>query len=485
MARREGDTLLAWHSVGHGAAVLTGAISLLKGEGIPITRVLLLVQPDARPAKEDLRPASAEIEMIEVKLRARDATRHRKIYEQIQERVLPRVRGLGGSLHINISPGTPAMHAVWLVLYAGGAFPPGTRLWSTQEDRVTRERYIDEVDFSLTTYLAEIRKVQAATPDRGHFDPEARSPRRREALEQLRRFGAMRRAPLLMLGERGTGKTRLIEDYLPGLKGRQCVVTVACGTLDQQRAESQIFGHVKGAFTGAIRDQKGYLQEAEGQILFLDEVQDLRKEVQRKLVRLLQDPRHRYRRLGSTKEEVADVEVVFASHKGLDALREDLDADLFDRISLLLIEWPPLRACREDLIEDFRRVWRELRGQGDLPAEPPLDEALRDALAQASLPGNLRDLQRLAYLLMTRHGSGRGWVRQAVDEWRAQQDHLAGQGQRRARLDGRSWKAQVQDFQRQMAEEAHARHGTWDKAAAALGVNERTLRAAARRKRQG
>lgn len=93
-------------------------------------------------------------------------------------------------------------------------------------------------------------------------------------------------APLLILGERGTGKTRLVETIVATLKGRKKVVTVPCGGLDSALAESLLFGHRKGAFTGAAADRPGLLAEAGGGILFLDEVQDLPKPAQRKLVRV-------------------------------------------------------------------------------------------------------------------------------------------------------------------------------------------------------
>ena len=93
--------------------------------------------------------------------------------------------------------------------------------------------------------------------------------------------------PLLVLGERGTGKTRIVATLVPELKRRPGnVVTLACGGLDSSLADSMLIGHRKGAFTGAVGDRPGLLAEADDGILFLDEVQDLPKAAQRKLVRV-------------------------------------------------------------------------------------------------------------------------------------------------------------------------------------------------------
>ncbi|APR77362.1 Response regulator of zinc sigma-54-dependent two-component system [Minicystis rosea] len=203
-------------------------------------------------------------------LKVDDPTRHRAVYEALVREVCPR---LGGEVHINVSPGTPAMHAVWLVLHAGGALPAGARLWSSQWNPETKRTRLDSVDFTVTTYLAEVRRRAAAQPDVAAYETEARSPARR-ALERLARYARVIGAPLLILGERGTGKTRLVETHVRPLKQRAKVVSLACGGLDSTLAESLLFGHRKGAFTGAASDRLGLLAEADGGILFLDEVQD-------------------------------------------------------------------------------------------------------------------------------------------------------------------------------------------------------------------
>ena len=130
------------------------------------------------------------------------------------------------------------MHAVWLVLHAGGMFPDGTKLWSSQFDVVRQVYSINDVDFLISTYLSEIKKFSRAYPGRSEYEVEAKSVARRKMLEDLKRYALVRGEPLLILGERGVGKTRLVETCVGPIKNRRNVVTVDCGALDSETAES-------------------------------------------------------------------------------------------------------------------------------------------------------------------------------------------------------------------------------------------------------
>lgn len=476
--RKPPATLVCWHSQGHGFEPLRDTLRLLDADGHAIDRVLYLLQtPSEQGAVQKL---SLAVEISPCLIELRDPTVHRDIYDKLKSKLLPQLHDLPGTLHVNVSPGTPAMHTVWLLLHAAGDLPDGTLLWSSQKPKEGPSR-ISRVDFPITTYLAEVRRSAAARPQQAQFDPESRSQARRDALNQLARYARLRGAPLLLLGERGTGKSRLCETLVAKLKGREKVVTVPCGTLDPALAMSLLFGHVKGAFTGADRDQPGYLDEAKGGILFLDEIQDLHKPVQRQLVRFLQDPERRYRPVRGQKELRGDVEVVCASHLSLRELRERLDDDLFDRLSLLLVEIPPLRTCREDLKDDFSRVWRELRGQQDLSAEPPWSSAIEEALRDDPLSGNLRDLQRLALLIMAHRGSTAASfsVEAALRAFRGLQERLQeidAASQDRLLQEGDTWDSASDRAHQRIASEARARYGTALGAAKALQVSDRTLR---------
>lgn len=464
--------LLCWHAQRAGLAVLEQALKALRNRKVTIHHVIYLVQEGGVPeVPETVEGATVET----VPLRLDDPTQHAAIYNLLKKQVLPRAHAIGGDLHINISPGTPAMHAVWLILHAGGAFPRNTTLWSSQFSKATQRTRIDPVDFQLTSYLAEIRHLQRIEPERAIYEPEAVSPARRAAFERLKRYTAVIGAPLLLLGERGIGKTRLVETHVAKLKSRSPVVTLACGGLDSSLAESLLFGHRKGAFTGAATDRPGILAQANGGILFLDEVQDLPKNVQRKLVRVFQDRQRRYRPLGSDKEESVDVELVCASNQPINALRELLDADLFDRLSHLSVRIPPLRECREDLQTDWKRVWLELRQRQDLPLDAPWTPSLATELSRHPLPGNIRDLQRLAVLIMAwwSDHTPDDAIERGLQEWSQWADTSAGAP---PRLGEGNRKERLQWFRGELARWAKDVYGTWHAAGKALECDEKTLR---------
>lgn len=468
-------TLLTWHSFNGGVEVLGSTLDLLRARQVRVRRVLYLVEKGTPIQDEAVKQQAAGAELELLRLVLEDPTRHEAVYARVRDEVLPRVRGCS-ALHVNVSPGTPAMHAVWLILHAAGAFPSGTRLWSSQYDKKQGTRRIEPVDFELRTYLSEIRRVEREEPAATAYDPEPKSRARREALDSLRRFARIPGAPLLVVGERGTGKTSVVETYLAPLKQRR-LIALACGTLegaDVRMAESELFGHAKGAFTGADKSREGLIKQAEGGVLFLDEVQDLPKALQRKLVRLLQDNRRRYRPVGADRELEADVDVVCASNLSLELLSERLDADLFDRLSLLTVRVPALRECREDLPDDWMRVWRSLRRDGSLPEAAPVNRALLDVLATAPLSGNLRDLQKLAFLVMAWWPEqGDRALEKALGEWQRNQPALPVDGQG---YGSGSRSERLLQFRQGLARWAKETWGTWTQAAQALQCDEKTLR---------
>ena len=164
------ESLLTWASVGGGPAVLGDVLRLFRAKKVRLGRVLYLMQSEDMPLPTEADLGGVALERILVPLT--DPTHHRVIHDTIRDRVLPRLRSLDGTLHVNVSSGTPAMHAIWLVLHAGGALPVGTQLWSAQRPRTGPTR-IDPVDFPIDTYLAEIRRSASARPVEAHYDPRA------------------------------------------------------------------------------------------------------------------------------------------------------------------------------------------------------------------------------------------------------------------------------------------------------------------------
>lgn len=200
---------------------------------------------------------------------------------------------------------------------------------------------------------------------------------------------------VVILGETGTGKellARAIHDLSPRRKGP--FIAVNCAALPDTLLESELFGYKKGAFTDAKKDKAGRFALAKGGTLFLDEIGDLSLGLQVKLLRVLQE--RVYEPLGSTKPEIADVRIIAATHRNLDALvrEERFRRDLYYRLHVVRIELPPLRERREDLsllVDHFIRHFNRLRGANVTGIDP---EALR-SLQRYDFPGNIRELENI------------------------------------------------------------------------------------------
>jgi two-component system response regulator PilR (NtrC family) len=200
---------------------------------------------------------------------------------------------------------------------------------------------------------------------------------------------------VLITGESGTGKeivARLVHRYSDQAKGP--FVPVNCGALPEALLESELFGYEKGAFTGAVGMKRGLFEEAEGGVIFLDEIGEIPLPLQVKLLRVLQE--RRVRRLGATEERAVGARVIGASNRDLRARAErgQFRQDLYFRLNILHIELPPLRERQEDLpvlAEHFlTRFCRKL----NKPAMNLTEEAL-DVLRRYRFPGNVRELENL------------------------------------------------------------------------------------------
>ena len=198
---------------------------------------------------------------------------------------------------------------------------------------------------------------------------------------------------VLITGESGTGKevvARLI--HFGGARAGAPFATVNCSAIPNDLLESELFGHMRGAFTGALYAKRGSFEQADGGTFFLDEIGDMRLEMQPKILRVLED--RRIKRIGSEDEVAVDVRVIAATNKNLS---EEIKAgrfreDLFYRLDIVQLEIAPLREHREDIPVFARHFLNVFCGEMKKPPTDFSEEALR-LLGSHDWPGNVRELR--------------------------------------------------------------------------------------------
>lgn len=219
------------------------------------------------------------------------------------------------------------------------------------------------------------------------------------AVMQKLRETIARVAPLptsvLLSGESGTGKeiaARSLHSLSP--RADKLFVPINCGAIPSDMIESELFGHLKGAFTGAGRAREGLFLHAQGGTLFLDEIGELSYALQSKLLRVLED--HRVRPVGSEREVPFDARFIFATNADLQNRVEagTFRADLYFRINVMKINLPPLRDRGDDVQELAALFMRELSQHLGMPPVP-IDSKVRTTLAHYNWPGNIRELRNL------------------------------------------------------------------------------------------
>jgi two-component system, NtrC family, response regulator AlgB len=270
-------------------------------------------------------------------------------------------------------------------------------------------------------------------------------------------------ATVLLLGESGTGKSVLAKAMHARSPRRSAgFVTVSCPSLSNELLESELFGHVKGAFTGALSDTQGRVAAADGGTLFLDEIGDLPLAIQAKLLRLLQE--REYERVGETRQRKANVRVISATNRDLEQAVRDgrFREDLFYRLNVITIRLPALRDRYQDLEPiaerqlDFfaKREGKHFRG---------FDSGAIDAMQSYHWPGNLRELRNLierAVILGSGDQIGLGDLTEII------------QTRSELRVGGR---VTLEEIENEHMRRVISNSRTIDEAAAVLGVDPATL----------
>jgi two-component system response regulator PilR (NtrC family) len=202
-------------------------------------------------------------------------------------------------------------------------------------------------------------------------------------------------------GESGTGKelvARLIHEQ--GARAEAAFVPVNCGAIPDDLMESELFGHRKGSFTGAVADKPGLFQAADGGTLFLDEVAELPLHMQVKLLRAIQEKR--VRPVGAEEEVPVDCRILSATHKNLAAMVEAgaFRQDLYYRLNVIELAVPPLRERRDDVALLIDHFLTQKAAEFGVPT-PTLGGAARDALVAYDFPGNVRELENILERALT------------------------------------------------------------------------------------
>lgn len=200
-------------------------------------------------------------------------------------------------------------------------------------------------------------------------------------------------ATALLMGESGTGKEKIAGLlHRLSMRARGPFVIVDCGSTPSTLLESELFGHVKGAFTNALKDKKGLIAEAHGGTLFLDEIGNISQEMQLRLLRFLQEKK--IRRIGEVLEKSVDCRVIAATNSDLaDMVRKgEFREDLYYRLKVITVQVPPLRERKEDLSVLMDGFLAEF-SRGMQP--PRFDEDVLDAMQDYPWPGNVRELRNM------------------------------------------------------------------------------------------
>jgi len=243
------------------------------------------------------------------------------------------------------------------------------------------------------------RRVQALRrrePDVAAILRRTKSAKMQRALEMAERVAESPDTPVLIQGESGSGKDMLasfIHALTPG-RSESAMVELNCAAISEQLAESELFGHERGAFTDAKTAKRGLLELADGGTVFLDEIADLGLGVQGKLLRVLETMR--FRRVGGTQDRAVDVRVISATHRDLEGAVAEraFRLDLFHRLDVFHLVVPPLRERPEDILdltEQFMTVTARRLGR----RIESISAEAKEALQSYAFPGNVRELRNV------------------------------------------------------------------------------------------
>jgi NtrC-family two-component system response regulator AlgB len=253
---------------------------------------------------------------------------------------------------------------------------------------LARLRRFNEMGKKIEKLEEEVKQTKAEQPD---TLVDFETPAMKQVMEVLQR-AAKSPASVLILGESGTGKSVAARAlHAHSHLADKPFVTVSCPSLTKELLESTLFGHVRGSFTGALKDHWGKVKAADGGTLFLDEIGDLPLEIQPKLLRLLQE--REYERVGETAIQHAEVRIVAATNRDLKKRVEEghFREDLYYRLNVITVNMPPLRERPRDMLR-FAEHYLKHCAEQCASAVKGFTPAAEELLRRYSWPGNLREL---------------------------------------------------------------------------------------------
>lgn len=327
-------------------------------------------------------------------------TNYAEIYEKVSRELKAlRLPNDDTELTFHLSPGTPAMTAIWIIL-AKTRFP--AKLIQT-----SKENGLESVDFVFdlaNEYLPEflqrsserIERLSSVNPTAPEFSKLIhRSSVMREQIQLAQKIAA-HEVPVLILGETGTGK-ELFAEAIHEASSRigKPFIAVNCGAMSKDLANSELFGHKRGAFTGADSSRPGHFREAEGGSLFLDEIGDLPLDSQVRLLRALQQ--QEITPLGESKPVKVNVRIIAATHRDLakEVAAGRFREDLFHRLAVGILNLPPLRERDGDLDLLIDHMLDQINCDASEKPEvqhKELSSSARNILLSHDWPGNIREL---------------------------------------------------------------------------------------------
>lgn len=320
-----------------------------------------------------------------------------EIYIQVNQQ-LSRLSKNGSELSILLSPGTPAMQAVWILL--------GKTRYNCQFYQSSIEQGVQQVDipFELSAeYLPAAKNIgsakisqlaEATAPINAAFDNiVTRNPLMKSLIAQAQIL-AEREVPVLIYGETGTGKelfARAIHNA--SQRADNPFVPVNCGAIPIELVDSVLFGHKKGAFTGALADKPGLFEQANGGTLFLDEFGELEPSIQVRLLRVLQEGT--FVPVGGTKEQRSDIRLITATHRNLieSVANGNFREDLFYRVAVGVLHLPPLREREGDLSLLAESLIKAMSIHDSIFKHKKISPDAKNLIIQHSWRGNVRELQ--------------------------------------------------------------------------------------------